>query len=146
VVHRADAAQAGRLDTDDGGEAADPARPPPRAARGDPRRLGRDDDRVNRLYAMIGDGSLKAPAISCQGLDSEIQIDALRNYPWEGVKPQVDAGVFAGGKRLIVLAKGRLANLGCADWQEGRDIGRVEFVAREAQGGHRPTAARQSSS
>src|SRR6201981_2782005 len=46
--------------------------------------------------------------------DSEIQIDALRNYPWEEVKLQVDEVVFLDGKRLIVLAKGRLVNLGCA--------------------------------
>jgi adenosylhomocysteinase len=46
--------------------------------------------------------------------DSEIEIDALRNYPWEEVKPQVDEVVFPDGKRLIVLAKGRLVNLGCA--------------------------------
>jgi adenosylhomocysteinase len=46
--------------------------------------------------------------------DSEIQIAALRNYKWEEVKPQVDEVVFPDGKRLIVLAKGRLVNLGCA--------------------------------
>jgi adenosylhomocysteinase len=46
--------------------------------------------------------------------DSEIQIEALRNYPWEEVKPQVDEVVFPDGKRLIVLARGRLVNLGCA--------------------------------
>jgi adenosylhomocysteinase len=46
--------------------------------------------------------------------DSEIQIAALRNYQWEEVKPQVDEVVFPDGKRLIVLAKGRLVNLGCA--------------------------------
>jgi len=46
--------------------------------------------------------------------DSEIQIDALKNYKWEEVKPQVDEVVFPDGKRLIVLAKGRLVNLGCA--------------------------------
>ncbi len=45
--------------------------------------------------------------------DSEIQIEALRNYKWEEVKPQVDEVVFPDGKRLIVLAKGRLVNLGC---------------------------------
>ena len=44
----------------------------------------------------------------------QIQIDTLRNYPWEEVKPQVDEVVFPDGKRLIVLAKGRLVNLGCA--------------------------------
>ena len=43
-----------------------------------------------------------------------IQIEALRNYPWEEVKPQVDEVIFPDGKRLIVLAKGRLVNLGCA--------------------------------
>ena len=46
--------------------------------------------------------------------DSEIQIESLRNYLWEEVKPQVDEVVFPDGKRLIVLAKGRLVNLGCA--------------------------------
>ncbi|MEE8270731.1 MAG: adenosylhomocysteinase [Alphaproteobacteria bacterium] len=46
--------------------------------------------------------------------DSEIEIAALRNYRWEEVKPQVDEVVFPDGKRLIVLAKGRLVNLGCA--------------------------------
>jgi adenosylhomocysteinase len=46
--------------------------------------------------------------------DSEIQIAALRNYVWDEVKPQVDEVVFPDGKRLIVLAKGRLVNLGCA--------------------------------
>ena len=46
--------------------------------------------------------------------DSEIQIDSLRNYVWEEVKPQVDEVIFPDGKRLIVLAKGRLVNLGCA--------------------------------
>ncbi|MBI1216148.1 MAG: adenosylhomocysteinase [Alphaproteobacteria bacterium] len=46
--------------------------------------------------------------------DSEIQIAALSNCKWEEVKPQVDEVVFSDGKRLIVLAKGRLVNLGCA--------------------------------
>jgi len=46
--------------------------------------------------------------------DSEIQIGALRNYVWEEVKPQVDEVIFPDGKRLLVLAKGRLVNLGCA--------------------------------
>jgi adenosylhomocysteinase len=45
--------------------------------------------------------------------DSEIEIGALRNYVWEEVKPQVDEVIFPDGKRLIVLAKGRLVNLGC---------------------------------
>jgi adenosylhomocysteinase len=59
---------------------------------------------------------MKDRAIVCNigHFDSEIQIDALRNYQWEEVKPQVDEAVFPDGKRLIVLAKGRLVNLGCA--------------------------------
>jgi adenosylhomocysteinase len=59
---------------------------------------------------------MKDRAIVCNigHFDSEIQIDALRNYPWEEVKPQVDEVVFPDGKRLILLAKGRLVNLGCA--------------------------------
>jgi adenosylhomocysteinase len=59
---------------------------------------------------------MKDRAIVCNigHFDIEIQIDALRNYPWEEVKPQVDEVVFPDGKRLIVLAKGRLVNRGCA--------------------------------
>ena len=59
---------------------------------------------------------MKDRAIVCNigHFDSEIQIDALRNYKWEEVKPQVDEVVFPDGKRLIVLAQGRLVNLGCA--------------------------------
>jgi len=59
---------------------------------------------------------MKDRAIVCNigHFDSEIQIDALRNYVWDEVKPQVDEVVFPDGKRLIVLAKGRLVNLGCA--------------------------------
>jgi adenosylhomocysteinase len=59
---------------------------------------------------------MKDRAIVCNigHFDSEIQIGALENYKWEEVKPQVDEVVFPDGKRLIVLAKGRLVNLGCA--------------------------------
>jgi adenosylhomocysteinase len=59
---------------------------------------------------------MKDRAIVCNigHFDNEIQISALRNYKWEEVKPQVDEVVFPDGKRLIVLAKGRLVNLGCA--------------------------------
>jgi len=59
---------------------------------------------------------MKDRAIVCNigHFDSEIQIAALRNYKWEEVKPQVDEVVFPDGKRLIVLAQGRLVNLGCA--------------------------------
>ena len=59
---------------------------------------------------------MKDRAIVCNigHFDSEIQIAALRNLVWENVKPQVDEVVFPDGKRLIVLAEGRLVNLGCA--------------------------------
>ncbi len=59
---------------------------------------------------------MKDRAIVCNigHFDSEIQIGALRNYKWHNVKPQVDEVEFPDGKRLIVLAEGRLVNLGCA--------------------------------
>jgi adenosylhomocysteinase len=46
--------------------------------------------------------------------DSEIQIGALSNYKWTEIKPQVDEVTFPDGKRIIVLSKGRLVNLGNA--------------------------------
>ncbi|HEU5281595.1 MAG TPA: adenosylhomocysteinase [Gammaproteobacteria bacterium] len=46
--------------------------------------------------------------------DSEIDINSLKQYPWENIKPQVDHVVLPSGNRLIVLAEGRLVNLGCA--------------------------------
>jgi adenosylhomocysteinase len=60
--------------------------------------------------------AMKDRAIVCNigHFDSEIQIAALRNYTWNEVKPQVDEVAFPDGKRLIVLAQGRLVNLGCA--------------------------------
>src|SRR6202041_1475876 len=60
--------------------------------------------------------AMKDRAIVCNigHFDSEIQIDALRNYKWEEVKPQVDEVVFPDGKRLILLSEGRLVNLGNA--------------------------------
>ncbi|HNB26655.1 MAG TPA: adenosylhomocysteinase [Alphaproteobacteria bacterium] len=59
---------------------------------------------------------MKHRAIVCNigHFDSEIQIAGLRNYKWHNVKPQVDEVEFPDGKRLIVLAEGRLVNLGCA--------------------------------
>ncbi|MCC9621496.1 adenosylhomocysteinase [Thalassospira sp. MA62] len=59
---------------------------------------------------------MKDRAIVCNigHFDSEIQIGSLKNYKWENVKPQVDEVEFPDGKRLIVLAEGRLVNLGCA--------------------------------
>ena len=46
--------------------------------------------------------------------DSEIQIESLKNYKWNNIKPQVDEIEFPDGKKIIVLAEGRLVNLGCA--------------------------------
>ena len=59
---------------------------------------------------------MKDRAIVCNigHFDSEIQIDKLRNFKWHNVKPQVDEVEFPDGKRIIVLAEGRLVNLGCA--------------------------------
>jgi len=59
---------------------------------------------------------MKDQAIVCNigHFDSEIDIASLRQYEWENIKPQVDHVIFPDGKRLIVLAEGRLVNLGCA--------------------------------
>ena len=60
--------------------------------------------------------AMKDRAIVCNigHFDAEIQIASLRNLQWHEVKPQVDEVEFPDGKRIIVLAKGRLVNLGCA--------------------------------
>jgi len=60
--------------------------------------------------------AMKNEAIICNigHFDSEIDIASLRQYTWENIKPQVDHVIFPDGKRLIVLAEGRLVNLGCA--------------------------------
>ena len=60
--------------------------------------------------------AMKNMAIVCNigHFDSEIQIGALQNMKWTEIKPQVDEVQFPDGKKLIVLAKGRLVNLGCA--------------------------------
>jgi adenosylhomocysteinase len=60
--------------------------------------------------------AMKDQAIICNigHFDSEIEIAKLRQYTWENIKPQVDHVIFPDGKRLIVLAEGRLVNLGCA--------------------------------
>ena len=60
--------------------------------------------------------AMKHMAIVCNigHFDSEIQIAALSNYKWNEIKPQVDLVEFPDGKQIIVLAKGRLVNLGCA--------------------------------
>jgi adenosylhomocysteinase len=58
---------------------------------------------------------MKHQAIVCNigHFDSEIDIASLKQYRWESIKPQVDHVIFPDGKRLIVLAEGRLVNLGC---------------------------------
>ncbi len=61
--------------------------------------------------------AMKNEAIVCNigHFDSEIDIASLeKNYQWEEIKPQVDHVIFPDGKKIIVLAKGRLVNLGCA--------------------------------
>jgi len=60
--------------------------------------------------------SMKNEAIVCNigHFDSEIDIGSLEKYEWDEIKPQVDHVIFPDGKKIIVLAKGRLVNLGCA--------------------------------
>jgi adenosylhomocysteinase len=59
---------------------------------------------------------MKNNAIVCNigHFDNEIDVAALRRYKWENIKPQVDHVIFPDGKRIILLAEGRLVNLGCA--------------------------------
>jgi len=59
---------------------------------------------------------MKNEAIVCNigHFDNEIQVEALRNFEWDNVKPQVDQVLFPDGKRITLLAEGRLVNLGCA--------------------------------
>ena len=59
---------------------------------------------------------MKDRAILCNigHFDNEIQVAALQNFRWKEIKPQVDEVLFPDGKKLIILAKGRLVNLGCA--------------------------------
>ena len=59
---------------------------------------------------------MKNNAIVCNigHFDNEIDVAALKQYKWENIKPQVDHIIFPDGKRIILLAEGRLVNLGCA--------------------------------
>jgi len=59
---------------------------------------------------------MRNQAILCNigHFDSEIDIESLRQFQWENIKPQVDHVIFPDGKRIILLAEGRLVNLGCA--------------------------------
>ncbi len=58
---------------------------------------------------------MKDQAIVCNigHFDNEIEVAELRNYKWDNIKPQVDHIIFPDGKRIILLAEGRLVNLGC---------------------------------
>jgi adenosylhomocysteinase len=58
---------------------------------------------------------MKDQAIVCNigHFDNEIEVAALRQYAWDNIKPQVDHVIFPDGKRIILLAEGRLVNLGC---------------------------------
>ena len=60
--------------------------------------------------------AMKDQAIVCNigHFDNEIDVASLKQYEWENIKPQVDHIVFPDGKRIILLAEGRLVNLGCA--------------------------------
>jgi adenosylhomocysteinase len=60
--------------------------------------------------------AMKDRAIVCNigHFDNEIQVEALKNFKWNNIKPQVDEIEFPDGKKLILLAEGRLVNLGCA--------------------------------
>jgi adenosylhomocysteinase len=59
---------------------------------------------------------MKHMAVVCNigHFDSEIEVEALRRYRWENIKPQVDKITFPGGRSIVLLAEGRLVNLGCA--------------------------------
>jgi len=58
---------------------------------------------------------MKNQAIVCNigHFDNEIDVASIEGYSWEEIKPQVDHVIFPDGKRIILLAKGRLVNLGC---------------------------------
>jgi adenosylhomocysteinase len=58
---------------------------------------------------------MKDQAIVCNigHFDNEIEVAALKQYAWDNIKPQVDHVIFPDGKRIILLAEGRLVNLGC---------------------------------
>jgi adenosylhomocysteinase len=60
--------------------------------------------------------AMKNNAIVCNigHFDNEIDVASLKGYKWENIKPQVDHVIFPDGKRIILLAEGRLVNLGCA--------------------------------
>ena len=60
--------------------------------------------------------AMKSGAIVCNigHFDNEIDVASLKDYEWDNIKPQVDEITFPDGKKIILLAEGRLINLGCA--------------------------------
>ena len=77
---------------------------------------------------------MKDQAIVCNigHFDNEIEVAALKQYAWDNIKPQVDHVIFPDGKRIILLAEGRLVNLGCGT---GPSVLRDEFLVRESGAG-----------
>jgi adenosylhomocysteinase len=60
--------------------------------------------------------NMKSGAIVCNigHFDNEIDVASLKDYEWDNIKPQVDEITFPDGKKIVLLAEGRLINLGCA--------------------------------
>ena len=88
--------------------------------------------------------AMKDQAIVCNigHFDNEIEVAALEKYEWEEIKPQVDHVVFPDGKRIILLAKGRLVNLGCGTGHPSyvmsssfanQTIAQIELYSRTAE-------------
>ena len=88
--------------------------------------------------------AMKDQAIVCNigHFDSEINVASLRKYQWENIKPQVDHIIFPDGKRIILLAEGRLVNLGCATGHPSfvmsasftnQVLAQIEFFVRREQ-------------
>lgn len=87
---------------------------------------------------------MRDQAIVCNigHFDSEIEVASLRSYEWDNIKPQVDHIEFPDGKRIILLAEGRLVNLGCATGHPSfvmsnsftnQVLGQIELFARGEQ-------------
>jgi adenosylhomocysteinase len=87
---------------------------------------------------------MKDQAIVCNigHFDNEIEVAALEQYPWEEIKPQVDHVIFPSGRRIILLAKGRLVNLGCGTGHPSyvmsssfanQTIAQIELFSRHAE-------------
>jgi adenosylhomocysteinase len=88
--------------------------------------------------------AMKNEAIVCNigHFDSEIEVASLRKYQWENIKPQVDHIIFPDGKRITLLAEGRLVNLGCATGHPSfvmsasftnQVLAQIEFFTKEGE-------------